>query len=90
MSAAARRRGGSRRRIDPGPDTWEPTEKWKDIAVGSVVEVQLPAGHSYVGQVETKTPDSAVVWVLGTSGLGRQMFGNRDGVRLRPLTGKDI
>jgi hypothetical protein len=61
-----------------------PAQDWSAIAVGSAVEVILPEGPPYRGRVDAKTPDSGIVWVVSLGGTGRQMHGNRDGVRLRP------
>jgi hypothetical protein len=61
-----------------------PAQDWTGIAVGAAVEVILPEGAAYSGRVDAKTPDSAIVWVVSLRGTGRQMHGNRDGVRLNP------
>ena len=61
-----------------------PAQDWSAIAVGSAVEVILPEGPAYRGRVDAKTPDSGIVWVVSLGGTGRQMHGDRDGVRLRP------
>ena len=68
-------------------DAWVSPEDWSSIEVGSTVEVVISAHHSHVGRVDAKTPDSAIVWVVSTTGHGRQMYGHRDGIRLRPVTG---
>ncbi|WP_208748736.1 hypothetical protein [Arthrobacter sp. PM3] len=44
----------------------------------------MSAQQAYLGRVDAKTPDSSIVWVVSVAGLGRRMYGNRDGVRLRP------
>lgn len=86
-------RNGSRRRVlgggraDRHPDPWAAAEDWSGITEGSSVEVSVSAEHAYVGRVDAKTPDSSIVWVVSVAGLGRQMYGNRDGVRLRPAAG---
>jgi hypothetical protein len=61
-----------------------PAQDWSGIAVGSAVDVILPEGAAYRARVDAKTPDSGIVWVVSLGGTGRQMHGNRDGVRLRP------
>lgn len=63
-----------------------PTQDWSAIAVGAAVEVIPPVGPSYGGRIDAKTPDSEIVWVV-SDGTGRQMHGNREGVRLRPAGG---
>ena len=88
MLQSPSRRGG--RRGTPLPDfidAWVPAEDWSSIEVGSTVEVVISAHHSYVGRVDAKTPDSAIVWVVSATGHGRQMYGHRDGIRLRPVPG---
>lgn len=88
MLQSPSRRGG--RRGIPLPDTadaWGSPEDWSKIEVGSTVEVVISAHHSLEGRVDAKTPDSAIVWVVSTTGHGRQMYGHRDGIRLRPVTG---
>jgi hypothetical protein len=88
MLRSPSRRGG--RRGIPLPDTtdaWASPEDWSSIKVGSTVEVVISAHHSHMGRVDAKTPDSAIVWVVSTTGHGRQMYGNRDGIRLRPVPG---
>jgi len=79
----------SRRRVrrpsrQDATDPWGPAEDWTGLSVGSTVEVRLAAGNSYLGRVDTKTPDSVFVWVVGFGSHGRQLYGNRDGVRLQP------
>lgn len=88
MLRSPSRRGG--RRGTPLPDTldaWVIPEDWGTINVGSSVEVVITAYHSYVGRIDAKTPDSAVVWVVSAEGHGRQMYGHRDGIRLRTIPG---
>jgi hypothetical protein len=75
---------------DETGDSGSPAEDWNAVSVGSTVEVGLRSGHSYVGRVDAKTPDSGVVWVVSLTGLGRQMYGSRDGVRLRPASGRRL
>lgn len=65
-----------------------PVQDWSAIAVGSAVEVLLPKGAGYWGRVDAKTADSAIVWVVGGGGTGRQMHCNSEGVRLRPEAGE--
>jgi hypothetical protein len=64
-----------------------PAQDWSGIVVGSTVEVIPPVGPSYRGRVDAKTPNSEIVWVVSLGGTGRQMHGNREGVRLRPAEG---
>ncbi len=64
-----------------GPDY--PAQDWSAIAVESTVIIIPPDGPPYLGRVDAKTPDSAIVWVVSLAGTGRQMHGNRDGVSLR-------
>ncbi|MFF2243900.1 hypothetical protein ACFVTM_06925 [Arthrobacter sp. NPDC058130] len=86
MLQSPSRRGG--RRGTPLPETtdaWVSPEDWSSIEVGSTVEVVISAHHSHVGRVDAKTPDSTIVWVVSATGHGRQMYGHRDGIRLRPV-----
>lgn len=71
----------------PWYEAFEPlysTEDWTGITEGAAVEVAYAAGHSYVGRVDAKTADSSIVWVVGSPGVGRRMYGHQEGVRLRP------
>lgn len=43
-----------------------------------------------MGRVDAKTPDSGIVWVVSFTGLGRQMYGSRDGVRLRSTAWRNL
>ncbi|PTT69910.1 hypothetical protein [Arthrobacter sp. HMWF013] len=61
-----------------------PAEDWSAITVGATVEVTPSEGPPYRGRVDAKTTNSAIVWVVGLDGTGRQMHGNREGVRLLP------
>ena len=90
VMSTSHRRGRRPRIPDETADPGIPAEDWKAISVGSAVEVGLTDGHSYVGRIDAKTPDSAVVWVVSSAGLGRQMYGNSDGVRLRPASGQNL
>jgi hypothetical protein len=87
VKATSRRRGRRLARPDITDDVWQPAEDWAAIRLGATVEVTLPAGHSYTGRVDSKTPDSDLVWIIDSAGQGRQMYGSRDGVRLRPAAG---
>jgi hypothetical protein len=60
-----------------------PVQDWTDIDAGAIVEVRYPSGYSYQAIVDEKSSDSGIVWVHSTSGLGRKMYGNWDGVQLR-------
>ena len=86
--ATSRRRGRRHAQPETSDDVWQPAEDWDAIEVGATVEVTLPAGHSYTGRVDSKTRDSGLVWIISSAGQGRQMYGNRDGVRLRPASGR--
>jgi hypothetical protein len=88
VKSASRRRGRRAVQTRGNVESWDPAEDWKAIAVGTTVEVGLAPGHSYLGHVDAKTPDSSIVWVISSSGLGRQMYGNRDGVRKEPAAGR--
>ena len=89
MLKSPSRRGGRRGNLlQDIIDPWVPAENWSSIEVGSTVEVVISAHHSYVGRMDAKTPDSTIVWVVRTTGQGRQMYGHRDGVRLRPVSGR--
>jgi hypothetical protein len=81
--ATSKRRGRRHAQPETSDDMWQPAEDWAAIEVGATVEVTLPAGHSYTGRVDSKTRDSGLVWIISSAGQGRQMYGNRDGVRLR-------
>jgi hypothetical protein len=83
VKATSRRRGRRHAQPEASDDVWQPAEDWEAIKVGATVEVTLPAGHSYTGRVDSKTRDSGLVWIISSAGQGRQMYGNRDGVRLR-------
>ena len=58
------------------------TQNGTKIRVGQSVEVYLAARFSYHGSVEAKTADSAIVWVVSSSGQGRAMYTHSDGVRI--------
>ena len=82
------RRGGRRGTLlRDDVDAWASAEDWSSLEVGSTVEVLTSAHHAYVGQVDAKTPDSAIVWVVSTAGQGRHMYGHRDGIRLHLVSG---
>ncbi|MGN7251823.1 MULTISPECIES: efflux RND transporter periplasmic adaptor subunit [unclassified Arthrobacter] len=85
VKATSRRRGRRLAQPDITDEVWLPAEDWAAIKVGASVEVTLPSGHSYTGRVDSKTPDSDLVWIISSAGQGRQMYGNRDGVRLLPV-----
>jgi hypothetical protein len=84
VKATSRRRGRRHAQPETSDAVLQPAEDWAVIDVGATVEVTLPAGHSYTGRVDSKTRDSGLVWIISSAGQGRQMYGNRDGVRLRP------
>ncbi|MDQ1060313.1 hypothetical protein QFZ23_004214 [Arthrobacter globiformis] len=88
VKATSRRRGRRHAQPEISDDVWQPAEDWEAIEVGATVEVTLPAGHSYTGHIDSKTRDSGLVWIISSAGQGRQMYGNRDGVRLRPASGR--
>ncbi|WP_376970833.1 hypothetical protein [Arthrobacter sp.] len=73
--------------VDALQDTDHPAQDCSSIAVGSTVDVIPPAGLPYKGRADAKTPDSGIAWVARLNGAGRQMHGNRDGVRLSPAAG---
>ncbi|WP_285249507.1 hypothetical protein [Pseudarthrobacter sp. fls2-241-R2A-168] len=87
-------KSGSRRRVqrparaadvDNDPEAaadFHPRQDWSSIAVGSAVEVFPPTGPSYKGRVDAKTPDSAILWIVGLAGTGRRMHGHREGVQI--------
>jgi hypothetical protein len=87
LKSTSRRRGRRRVQAEENSESWAPAEDWTAITVGSTVDVGISAFHSYVGRVDAKTPDSSIVWVVSAAGQGRQMFGHRDGVRLRIAAG---
>ncbi|WP_307105443.1 hypothetical protein [Arthrobacter globiformis] len=59
-----------------------PSQDWTQIDADTTVEVRYPSGYSYQAIVDEKSPDSSLVWVFGTNGHGRKMYGNWDGVQL--------
>lgn len=62
-------------------------QDWATLVVGSVVDIVPAQGPAYRGRVDAKTPDSTIVWVVSLDGTGRQMHGNREGVRLSAAEG---
>jgi hypothetical protein len=76
-------RPGAEVRDTSGQD--HPAQDWSAIEVGTTVHVIPTEGLPQLGRVDAKTPDSAIVWVLNLEGSGRQMHGNRDGIRLRSV-----
>jgi hypothetical protein len=90
VKSTSRRRGRRPGQPDETLDPGSPAEDWNAISVGSAVEVSQTGGHSYVGRVDAKTPDSGIVWVVSFTGLGRQMYGSRDGVRLRSTAWRNL
>ena len=88
VKATSRRRGRRHAQPETSDEVLQPAEDWAAIEVGATVEVTLAAGHSYTGHIDSKTHDSGLVWVIDSAGQGRQLYGNRDGVRLRPALGR--
>lgn len=62
------------------------SQDWTQIEAKTTVEVRYPSGYSYQAIVDEKSTDSRIVWVLSTNGHGRKMYGNWDGVQLRPTS----
>ena len=56
-------------------------QDWTLLAANDAVEVFEGNGRSYPAVVDTKTPDSTVVWVIDESGR-RRAFDRREDVRL--------
>jgi hypothetical protein len=80
-------RKAARLREEPWEESFEAlyaAEDWTSFREGAAVEVAHAAGHSYVGRVDAKTADSSIIWVIGSPGVGRRMYGHQEGVRLRP------
>ncbi len=58
---------------------------WTVLEVGADVEVQLPNRSTYLAEVDAKSPDSKIVWVISKDGSGRKMYGHWEGVSVYPL-----
>lgn len=57
---------------------------WSDLDPDDRVAVTEPGRQSYPATIDTKTADSAVVWVIDGGGQ-RRAFDNREGVELIAL-----
>ncbi|WP_423182886.1 hypothetical protein [Arthrobacter sp. NyZ413] len=58
---------------------------WTGLEVGVDVEVQLPNRPAYLGEIDAKSPDSKIVWVISKDGSGRKMYGDWEGVSVYRL-----
>lgn len=65
-----------------------PVQNWSTLNIGDSVEVLLADQTRYPGEIDNKTYDSEIVWVISSSGLGRRMHSNDDGTVLVPLTAR--
>jgi hypothetical protein len=54
---------------------------WSGLTSGEPVSVTEPGRGAYSARVDTKTEDSAVVWVIDDKGQ-RRAFDHREGVRI--------
>lgn len=61
-----------------------PVQDWAGLTAGNQVTVTEPGRGSFPARVETKTADSAVVWVIGDGGQ-RRAFDHREGVKVAVL-----
>jgi hypothetical protein len=58
-----------------------PVQDWSGLTAGNEVTVTEPGRGSFSARVETKTADSAVVWVIGYGGQ-RRAFDHREDVKV--------
>lgn len=58
-----------------------PVQEWSGLTAGDKVVITEPGRDPYLGRLETKTADSAVVWVVDGGGQ-RRAFDHREGVRI--------
>lgn len=57
---------------------------WSALVVGDKVVVTEPGSQGFPATIDTKTADSAVVWVIDVGGQ-RRAFDHREGVDLVAL-----
>jgi hypothetical protein len=61
-----------------------PQQDWSELSVGEDVNVRYPDGHVEKAKIDTKSPDSRIIWLLTYAGQGRKMHGDWEGVCLSP------
>lgn len=54
---------------------------WSGLTSGQAVTVTEPGRDAYSARLDTKTEDSAVVWVIDDNGQ-RRAFDHREGVKI--------
>jgi hypothetical protein len=59
-------------------------QDWSALSVGDKVVVTEPGHQGFPATIDTKTDDSAVVWVIDDGGQ-RRAFDHREGVDLEAL-----
>jgi hypothetical protein len=67
--------------------TYFPIQDWTELAQQDIVRVIEPGGAGYRATIDTKTPDSSVVWIITATGY-RRAFDAREGVRIVPASTK--
>ena len=71
------------RNYTPAARTIEP-RNWARLRINDPVTVIEPHGYAYEAVVDSKTPDSSVIWVRRPDINTRHLIECRDGVRIRP------
>jgi len=61
--------------------TYYPAQAWTELEAKDIVRVIEPGRVAYRATIDTKTPDSSVVWVITATGY-RRAFDAREGVRI--------
>ncbi|QSZ51870.1 hypothetical protein RI444_01750 [Paenarthrobacter sp. AT5] len=59
--------------------TYYPAQDWTELEAKDIVRVIEPGRAAYRATIDTKTPDSSVVWVITATGY-RRAFDAREGV----------
>ncbi|MET4095534.1 hypothetical protein [Arthrobacter sp. UYCu712] len=55
--------------------------RWDDVQIGDRVQLRRNGHREYLGKVDDRTADGAVVWVMSDGG-NRQLFHVSDGYQL--------
>jgi hypothetical protein len=55
--------------------------RWDDVQIGDRVQLRRDGHREYLGRVDNRTADGAVVWVMSDAG-NRQLFHVSDGYHL--------
>jgi len=61
--------------------TYYPAQDWTELEAKDIVRVIEPGRAAYRATIDTKTPDSSVVWVITATGY-RRAFDAKEGVRI--------